>query len=97
MECVGQAVAFAIKSSNTTNWLSIGLNIGFSEYLIASNIVVYNIASSVIFSLPFAWLVIRKIGVDEFEEFNFDDTDEKRDGNVEVKAKDHEDASVTCH
>jgi len=31
MECVGQAVAFAIKSSNTSNWLSVGLNIGFSE------------------------------------------------------------------
>jgi len=67
--------------------------------LIASSIVVYEyIAPSVVFSLPFAWLVIRKIGVDEFEEFNFDDTDEKRNGDVEVKVKeDHEDASMTCH
>ncbi|KAF5373823.1 hypothetical protein D9758_000819 [Tetrapyrgos nigripes] len=28
VECAGQAVAYGIKSSDTTNWLSIGLNIG---------------------------------------------------------------------
>lgn len=33
IECVGQAVAYGIKSHNTTDWLSIGLNIGFREYL----------------------------------------------------------------
>jgi hypothetical protein len=31
VECAGQAVAYGIKSSDTTNWLSIGLNIGLSE------------------------------------------------------------------
>lgn len=54
IECVGQAVAFGIKSTNTTNWLSIGLNVGF-----------------IVLSLPFAWVVIRKIGVSEFEKISF--------------------------
>lgn len=31
VECAGQAVAYGIKSSDTTNWLSIGLNVGLSE------------------------------------------------------------------
>ncbi|KAK0228886.1 hypothetical protein IW262DRAFT_1293575 [Armillaria fumosa] len=50
IECAGQAVAYGIKSSNTTDWLSIGLNVGL-----------------IVFSLPFAWAVIRKIGVEEFD------------------------------
>uniref|UniRef100_D8PVA7 Major facilitator superfamily (MFS) profile domain-containing protein n=1 Tax=Schizophyllum commune (strain H4-8 / FGSC 9210) TaxID=578458 RepID=D8PVA7_SCHCM len=50
IECAGQAVAYGIKSSDTTDWLSIGLNIGL-----------------IVFSLPFAWIVIRKIGVETFE------------------------------
>ncbi|KAK0239770.1 major facilitator superfamily domain-containing protein [Armillaria nabsnona] len=50
VECAGQAVAYGIKSSNTTDWLSIGLNVGL-----------------IVFSLPFAWAVIRKIGVEEFD------------------------------
>jgi len=54
VECAGQAVAYGIKSSDTTNWLSIGLNVGL-----------------IVFSLPFAWTVIRKIGVVEFEKINF--------------------------
>jgi hypothetical protein len=33
VECAGQAVAYGIKSSNTTDWLSIGLNIGLSKRL----------------------------------------------------------------
>ncbi|KAJ7286182.1 hypothetical protein C8J57DRAFT_1286982 [Mycena rebaudengoi] len=54
VECAGQAVAFGIKSTDTTNWLSIGLNIGL-----------------IVFSLPFAWVVIRKIGVVEFDKITF--------------------------
>ncbi|KAK0196770.1 MFS general substrate transporter [Armillaria mellea] len=50
VECAGQAVAYGIKSSDTTDWLSIGLNVGL-----------------IVFSLPFAWAVIRKIGVEEFD------------------------------
>ncbi|KAJ7723980.1 hypothetical protein DFH07DRAFT_855507 [Mycena maculata] len=46
VECAGRAVAYGIKSSNTTDWLSIGLNVGL-----------------IVFSLPFVWTVIRKIGV----------------------------------
>lgn len=30
VECAGQAVAYGIKSTDTTDWLSIGLNIGLS-------------------------------------------------------------------
>ncbi|KAF8891201.1 major facilitator superfamily domain-containing protein [Infundibulicybe gibba] len=59
VECAGQAVAYGIKSSNTTNWLSIGLNIGL-----------------IVLSLPFAWLVIRKIGVSDFAEIAFDASSE---------------------
>ncbi|TRM59342.1 major facilitator superfamily domain-containing protein [Schizophyllum amplum] len=50
IECAGQAVAYGIKSSDTTDWLSIGLNIGL-----------------IVFALPWAWMVVRKIGVEEFE------------------------------
>lgn len=76
------------------DWISVSVS-----NLLASGIIVdEDTAPSVIFSLPFAWLVIRKIGVDEFEELNFDDTDEKRNGDIEVKVKeDHEDAGMTCH
>ncbi|KAJ7940287.1 major facilitator superfamily domain-containing protein [Mycena leptocephala] len=54
VECAGQAVAYGIKSSDTTNWLSIGLNVGL-----------------IVFSLPFAWVVVRKIGVVEFEKITY--------------------------
>jgi len=30
VECAGQAVAYGIKSSDTSDWASIGLNIGLS-------------------------------------------------------------------
>ncbi|KAJ7578368.1 major facilitator superfamily domain-containing protein [Mycena floridula] len=65
VECIGQAVAYGVKSNNTTDWLSVGLNIGF-----------------IVVSLPFAWVVIRKIGVVEFEKIKFalaeDETDEPK-------------------
>lgn len=32
VECAGQAVAYGIKSSDTTDWISIGLNVGLSKY-----------------------------------------------------------------
>lgn len=54
VECAGQAVAYGIKSSDTTDWLSIGLNVGL-----------------IVLSLPFAWLVVRKIGVKDFERISF--------------------------
>jgi len=54
VECAGQAVAYGIKSSDTTNWLSIGLNVGL-----------------IVFSLPFAWVVVRKIGVVPFEKIAY--------------------------
>jgi len=54
VECAGQAVAYGIKSTDTTDWLSIGLNIGL-----------------IVLSLPFAWTVVRKIGVVQFEKINF--------------------------
>ncbi|KIY73174.1 MFS general substrate transporter [Cylindrobasidium torrendii FP15055 ss-10] len=50
VECAGQAVAYGVKSSDTNDWVSIGLNIGLF-----------------VFSLPFAWPVIRKIGVTPFD------------------------------
>ncbi|KAF4562925.1 hypothetical protein EYR40_007362 [Pleurotus pulmonarius] len=49
VECAGQAVAYGIKSSDTTDWLSIGLNVGLF-----------------VLAIPFAWAVIRKIGVASF-------------------------------
>ncbi|KZV65317.1 MFS general substrate transporter [Peniophora sp. CONT] len=52
VECIGQAVAYGIKSSASSDWISIGFNIGFF-----------------IVSIPWAYLVVRKIGV----EFNTDD------------------------
>ncbi|KAF7363783.1 MFS general substrate transporter [Mycena sanguinolenta] len=54
VECAGQAVAYGIKSSDTTDWLSIGLNVGL-----------------IVFSLPFAWTVIRKVGVVPFERISY--------------------------
>ncbi|KAJ6502158.1 major facilitator superfamily domain-containing protein [Mycena sanguinolenta] len=54
VECAGQAVAYGIKSSDTTDWLSIGLNVGL-----------------IVFSLPFAWMVIRKVGVVPFEKISY--------------------------
>lgn len=35
VECAGQAVAYGIKSSDTTDWLSIGLNVGLSKWLLS--------------------------------------------------------------
>lgn len=32
VECAGQAVAYGIKSSDTTDWLSIGLNVGLCKW-----------------------------------------------------------------
>ncbi|KAF7322438.1 hypothetical protein HMN09_00021900 [Mycena chlorophos] len=54
VECAGQAVAFGIKSEDTTNWLSVGLNVGL-----------------IVFSIPFAWRVIRKVGVEKFEKIAY--------------------------
>ncbi|TFK42489.1 major facilitator superfamily domain-containing protein [Crucibulum laeve] len=62
VECAGQAVAYGIKSSNTTDWLSIGLNVGL-----------------IVFSLPFAWIVIRKIGVTDFKKIAFDNSEGSQD------------------
>lgn len=82
MECIGQAVAYGIKSKNLSDWVAIGLNIGL-----------------IVFSMPFAWMVIRKIGVERFEEIDFGSAnavDEKKDvTDVEVKERDLEDDSVT--
>ncbi|ESK94197.1 duf895 domain membrane protein [Moniliophthora roreri MCA 2997] len=55
VESAGQAVAFGIKSSDTTDWLSIGLNVGL-----------------IVFSIPFAWLTVRKIGVVDFQKITFE-------------------------
>lgn len=55
VESAGQAVGYGLKSTDTTNWISIGLNV-----------------SLIIFSLPFAWATIRKIGVSGFKKINFD-------------------------
>ncbi|KAJ7172152.1 major facilitator superfamily domain-containing protein [Mycena filopes] len=75
VECAGQAVAYGIKSSDTTNWLSIGLNVGL-----------------IVFSLPFAWFVVRKIGVVEFEKITYaiqggKGSDEKSVAESEEKVK----------
>ncbi|KAJ7074136.1 hypothetical protein C8F01DRAFT_1272495 [Mycena amicta] len=69
VECAGQAVAYGIKSSDTTDWLSIGLNIGLSafEFCFLSLISLSKSYSS----LPFAWTVVRKIGVVEFEKISY--------------------------
>jgi hypothetical protein len=71
VECAGQAVAFGIKSTDTTNWLSIGLNIGLSTYYHLFFSVRLAHRPAVVFSLPFAWVVIRKIGVVEFDKITF--------------------------
>ncbi|KAG7448104.1 MFS general substrate transporter [Guyanagaster necrorhizus] len=60
VECAGQAVAYGIKSSDTTDWLSIGLNVGL-----------------IVFSLPFAWAVIRKVGVAEFNIIRIAETQDR--------------------
>ncbi|KDQ32397.1 hypothetical protein PLEOSDRAFT_154577 [Pleurotus ostreatus PC15] len=64
VECVGQAVAYGIKSSDTMDWLSIGLNVGLF-----------------VLAIPFAWAVIRKIGVESFKNIESDvaSTNEKSD------------------
>jgi hypothetical protein len=70
VECAGQAVAFGIKSSNTTDWLSVGFNIGFSKSYKLSIRISCSLCSVVV-SIPFAWLTIRKIGVSSFEKISF--------------------------
>ncbi|KAK1236418.1 hypothetical protein PQX77_000358 [Marasmius sp. AFHP31] len=55
VESAGQAVAFGIKSTDSSDWISIGMNIGF-----------------IVLSLPFAWVVIRKVGVVDFEAITFE-------------------------
>ncbi|KAF7295582.1 MFS general substrate transporter [Mycena indigotica] len=70
VECAGQAVAYGIKSSNTTDWLSIGLNVGL-----------------IVFSLPFAWAVVRKIGVVEFDKISFAIGDGSSEKSVDVESE----------
>ncbi|KAF9454582.1 hypothetical protein P691DRAFT_806747 [Macrolepiota fuliginosa MF-IS2] len=65
VECAGQAVAYGIKSSNTTDWISIGLNVGL-----------------IVLSLPFAWVTVRKIGVEGFKKINFDENENMPDENA---------------
>lgn len=67
VECAGQAVAYGIKSSDTTNWLSIGLNVGLSTWLPSMMFVDSDKFCTVVLSLPFAWMVVRKVGVEEFD------------------------------
>ncbi|KAF7311401.1 MFS general substrate transporter [Mycena kentingensis (nom. inval.)] len=67
VECAGQAVAYGIKSQNTTDWLSIGLNVGL-----------------IVLSLPFAWAVIRKIGVVEFEKIQYAFEEKEKRGSPEL-------------
>ncbi|KAG7086164.1 hypothetical protein E1B28_002126 [Marasmius oreades] len=55
VESAGQAVAYGIKSTDSSDWISIGMNIGL-----------------IVLSLPFAWVVIRKIGVVDFERITFE-------------------------
>lgn len=90
VECAGQAVAYGIKSSDTTDWISIGLNVGLSTWEIILFIKYFN-TGTVVLSLPFAWVTIRKIGVQGFEKINFSDNqpDEK------AKAKGSEEGSIT--
>lgn len=71
VECAGQAVAYGIKSSDTTDWLSIGLNVGLSGFFVLLLALCLTTFVSVVFSLPFAWVVIRKIGVVDFEKISF--------------------------
>lgn len=73
VECAGQAVAYGIKSSDTTDWLSIGLNIGLSASSNFDHVLSFPTLffPAVVFSLPFAWQVIRKIGVVEFEKITY--------------------------
>jgi len=67
VECAGQAVAYGIKSSDTTDWISIGLNVGL-----------------IVLSLPFAWITIRKIGVQGFKKINFEEDKGQLDEKVDV-------------
>ncbi|KAF9030690.1 hypothetical protein BDZ89DRAFT_1064472 [Hymenopellis radicata] len=69
VECAGQAVAYGIKSSDTTDWLSIGLNVGL-----------------IVLSLPFAWAVVRKIGVEDFDIVRLSELDETPGSPVDVKS-----------
>ncbi|KAF9259715.1 MFS general substrate transporter [Marasmius fiardii PR-910] len=55
VESAGQAVAYGIKSTDSSDWISVGMNIGL-----------------IVLSLPFAWMVIRKIGVVDFEQITFE-------------------------
>lgn len=75
VECAGQAVAYGIKSSDTTDWLSIGLNVGL-----------------IVLSLPFAWRVVRKIGVEHFEKISFSDSVPDQKEVVDTSSMDEKDA-----
>ncbi|KAJ8522395.1 hypothetical protein ONZ45_g1042 [Pleurotus djamor] len=68
IECAGQAVAYGIKSSDTTDWLSIGFNIGLF-----------------VVSIPFAWVVIRKIGLPLAEKVEVDSITDEKSGSAEEK------------
>jgi len=71
VESCGQAVAYGIKSSNTSNWISIGLNVGLFAL-----------------SIPFAWTVVRQIGVVEMNEDMMQTKSEVGDTDSQVSEKD---------
>jgi hypothetical protein len=70
IECAGQAVAYGIKSSDTSDWLSIGLNIGL-----------------IVFAIPWAWIVVRKIGVEKFDMVRLADREPQVRGESPVNEK----------
>ncbi|EIN07001.1 hypothetical protein PUNSTDRAFT_71832 [Punctularia strigosozonata HHB-11173 SS5] len=70
IECAGQAVAYGIKSSDTTDWLSIGLNIGL-----------------IVFAIPWAWVVVRKIGIERFSIVRLVDEEPHPQPKLTVKEK----------
>ncbi|KAF9259716.1 hypothetical protein L218DRAFT_874130 [Marasmius fiardii PR-910] len=61
VESAGQAVAYGIKSTDSSNWISIGMNVGL-----------------IVLSIPFAWKVISKTGVADFERITFEHASSKR-------------------
>lgn len=84
VECAGQAVAYGIKSSDTMDWLSIGLNVGLCTYDACPttvDLINTDVGFIVVLAIPFAWAVIRKIGVESFKNIESDvaSTDEKSD------------------
>lgn len=71
VESAGQAVGYSLNSSDRTNWVSIGMNISLSKR--SESLSFFSVLSAllVIFSIPFAWTTIRKIGVKGFKKINF--------------------------